>query len=246
MSKSMLVKINLVCDLTNVPMSAISEVDEVELMRVRRRLVSLVDAQKGGRPLKSGYKYDRIIGYNEEGMLQMYPMTAATHCESSQRKYVLLSELMCDADVFYACSAPVVQTGEKNVRAIYVPSIALHQVDVTSEFDLAVNEEYIFDNRRVRCKYGKSYYGAMSHAYLLSIFYDDNNCKAWDKYAMQVLTGEWYLRDGVAKLFIGGATPEATKASTTPVERIGKTVDAGSVGGDVKAKDFWDCIDKIH
>lgn len=246
MSKTILTKINLVCDLTNVPMSATTETDEVTLIKVRRKLISIVDAQKSNRPLKSEYKYDRIIGYNEEGMLQMYPMSAASYCESSNRKFVLLSELRCDADVFYACSAPVVQTGEKNVRAIYIPAITLHQVEVTSGFDLMVDEEYIFDNRRVRCKYGKSYYGAMSHAYMLSIFYDDNNCKAWDKYAEQVLTGEWFLRDGVASLFVGKPSTEEAKPMQETSTRQGREFSAGSESPDVKAKDFWDCIDKIH
>lgn len=245
--KSMLLKIFMVCDLTDVPMSGVPEEIEVQAMRIKSRLNAIIDRQHPHRPLQSAYKYDRIIGFNSEGFLRMYPMTASEALSKTTGKYVLLSELREDAEVFYACSAPVVQTGEKNVRAIFVQSIAVHQVDVTSEFDLAVNEEYIFDNRRVRCKYGKSYYGAMSHAYVLSIFYDSNNCKAWDKYAEQVLTGEWKLRDGVAALFVGGVpgTEEMNKTKDMSA-REGRTVNAGYTDPDTKAKDFWECIDKIH
>ena len=236
--KDIRVKMMLTCDLTGVPFPKTDEDVEVKCMQIKARLVKFVNEKS--RPVKqlresTQYKYDRIIGYARDGALTIFPLDGC-ECEVG----ILLSDLICDAEVFYHCSGPVVQTSEKRVRAIFSTAYGIHSAPIKPGFTLRANEDYTLGGHTVRCKFGQSYYGKLTTAYILTVFYDSENNVMWDKYAKQVLTGKLVCVPEFIKPFV-----ETTEEPVAP-EPVAPTGNRDTTPHALKsAKTYMEAIENI-
>lgn len=238
-SDKTLIKAAMACELTEVPRALLDEDLEIKYMAIRARLakrlteVPFKSSVSGCRQRHvEGYKYDRIIGFDNNGVIIMVPLSAD---EGIVQHAILLSDLKDDPELFFYCSSPYAQTSENKVRSIFAPLAGKFGEPYKGPASLAkdMRIELVLNNNEsvyLKVAYIQTYYGALHNWYVNSITKSEkwalDNFDAYFK--MVMLGGEVTAEDSPSD----NMKPESHMFAGT-----GKEVEVGT--------DFMDCVAKI-
>lgn len=238
-SDKTLIKAAMACELTEVPRALLDEDLEIKYMSIRARLVKRLTAVQFKSSVSGcrqrhveGYKYDRIIGFDNNGIIITVPLSAE---DGTVQHATLLSDLKDDPELFFYCSAPYAQTSENKVRSIFAPLVGTFgepykgpaSLVKDMRVELALNNN---ENVYLKVAYLQTYYGALHNWYINSITKSEEWALAnFEAYFKMVMTGE--------EVAVEGSPSESTKPESSTSAGAGKDVEVGT--------DFMDCVAKI-